>query len=90
LRASRSPRRPAPHLEKERAIPRGDKGRFTGKQKRRVEHIEKGYEKRGPTAPPPRKKRPGPRMPALAIESYGPEISRSKDDRFLAAEFSGN
>jgi plasmid stabilization system protein ParE len=26
---------------------RGDKSKYTGKQKRKAEHIEKGYEKRG-------------------------------------------
>ena len=28
-------------------MPRGDKGKYTDKQKRQAEHIEKGYEKRG-------------------------------------------
>lgn len=28
-------------------MPRGDKGAYTSKQKRRAEHIEEGYEKRG-------------------------------------------
>ena len=28
-------------------MPRGDKSSYTGKQKRKAEHIEKGYEKRG-------------------------------------------
>jgi hypothetical protein len=28
-------------------MPRGDKGKHTGKQKRQAEDIEKGYEKRG-------------------------------------------
>lgn len=28
-------------------MPRGDKGKYTDKQKRRAEHIEEGYEKRG-------------------------------------------
>jgi plasmid stabilization system protein ParE len=28
-------------------MPRGDKSRYTEKQKRQAEHIEKGYEKRG-------------------------------------------
>jgi plasmid stabilization system protein ParE len=28
-------------------MPRGDKSSYTGKQKRRAEHIEEGYEKRG-------------------------------------------
>jgi len=28
-------------------MPRGSKKKYTGKQKRQAEHIEKGYEKRG-------------------------------------------
>ena len=28
-------------------MPRGDKSKYTAKQKRQAEHIEKGYEKRG-------------------------------------------
>jgi hypothetical protein len=28
-------------------MPKGDKGSYTGKQKRQASHIEKGYEKRG-------------------------------------------
>ena len=28
-------------------MPRGDKSSYTGKQKRKAEHIEKGYKKRG-------------------------------------------
>lgn len=28
-------------------MPRGDKGAYTDKQKRKAEHIEKGYEQRG-------------------------------------------
>jgi plasmid stabilization system protein ParE len=28
-------------------MPRGDKSSYTGKQKRRAEHIEEGHEKRG-------------------------------------------
>jgi plasmid stabilization system protein ParE len=28
-------------------MPRGDKGKYTDKQKRKVEHIEEGYEERG-------------------------------------------
>ena len=28
-------------------MPRGDKSAYAGKQKRKAEHIEKGYEKRG-------------------------------------------
>ncbi|HXE51488.1 MAG TPA: hypothetical protein VN541_00645 [Tepidisphaeraceae bacterium] len=28
-------------------MPRGDKSSYTGKQKRKAGHIEKGYEKRG-------------------------------------------
>ncbi len=30
-------------------MPRGDKSSYTDKQKRKAEHIEKGYEKRGLT-----------------------------------------
>jgi plasmid stabilization system protein ParE len=30
-----------------RAMPRGDKGSYTDKQKRQAEHIEEGYEKKG-------------------------------------------
>jgi len=33
--------------DQERAMPRGDKSSYTGKQKRQAEHIEEGYEKRG-------------------------------------------
>ncbi len=28
-------------------MPRGDKGKYTDKQKRKAEHIEEGYEKKG-------------------------------------------
>jgi hypothetical protein len=28
-------------------MPRGEKSKYTGKQERQAEHIEKGYEKRG-------------------------------------------
>ena len=28
-------------------MPRGDKSKYTAKQKRQAEHIEEGYEKRG-------------------------------------------
>jgi plasmid stabilization system protein ParE len=28
-------------------MPRGDKSKYTGKQKRQAEHIEEGYERRG-------------------------------------------
>jgi len=31
-------------------MPRGDKGSYTDKQKRKAEHIEEGYEKRGVSA----------------------------------------
>jgi plasmid stabilization system protein ParE len=31
-------------------MPRGDKSSYSGKQKRRAEHIEEGYEKRGTPA----------------------------------------
>lgn len=30
-------------------MPRGDKAKYSDKQKRQAEHIEKGYEKRGVT-----------------------------------------
>jgi plasmid stabilization system protein ParE len=33
--------------EGDRAMPQGDKGKYTDKQKRKAEHIEEGYEKRG-------------------------------------------
>jgi plasmid stabilization system protein ParE len=33
--------------DKEWMMPRGDKSKYTGKQKRKAEHIEEGYEKRG-------------------------------------------
>lgn len=36
------------HLErKDKEMARGDKGKYTDKQKRQAEHIEEGYEKRG-------------------------------------------
>jgi plasmid stabilization system protein ParE len=35
---------------KESAMPRGDKSSYTGKQKRKAQHIEEGYEKRGVSA----------------------------------------
>jgi plasmid stabilization system protein ParE len=31
-------------------MPQGDKGAYTAKQKRKAEHIEEGYEKRGVSA----------------------------------------
>ena len=31
-------------------MPRGDKGKYTDKQKRKAEHIEEGYERRGTSA----------------------------------------
>ena len=31
-------------------MPKGDKGKYTDKQKRKAEHIEEGYEKRGVSA----------------------------------------
>jgi hypothetical protein len=34
-------------MEYETCMPRGDKSSYTSKQKRKAEHIEKGYEKRG-------------------------------------------
>src|SRR3569833_2774312 len=33
--------------QRTRAMPRGDKSSYTDKQKRKAEHIEEGYEKRG-------------------------------------------
>ena len=33
--------------QREETMPRGDKSSYTGKQKRKAEHIEEGYEKRG-------------------------------------------
>src|SRR5690606_186773 len=35
------------HPTQEAVMPRGDKGAYTDKQKRKAEHIEKGYEDRG-------------------------------------------
>src|SRR5436853_401431 len=37
----------APNPGKEPSMPRGDKSSYSSKQKRRAEHIEEGYEKRG-------------------------------------------
>jgi hypothetical protein len=34
-------------IAKETVMPRGDKSSYTGKQKRKAEHIEEGYEDRG-------------------------------------------
>lgn len=34
-------------IDREMTMPRGDKSAYTDKQKRRAEHIEEGYEKRG-------------------------------------------
>jgi hypothetical protein len=34
-------------IEKERAMPRGEKSAYTDKQKRKAEHIEESYESRG-------------------------------------------
>src|SRR5947208_14139960 len=33
--------------ERRNPMPQGDKSKYTGKQKRKAEHIEEGYEKRG-------------------------------------------
>jgi len=33
--------------QRRRTMPRGDKGSYTDKQKRKAEHIEEGYEKKG-------------------------------------------
>jgi plasmid stabilization system protein ParE len=39
---------PAPvRFKRRKTMPRGDKSKYTGKQKRKAEHIEEGYEKRG-------------------------------------------
>jgi plasmid stabilization system protein ParE len=35
------------NFTKEVSMPRGDKSSYTSKQKRKAEHIEEGYEKRG-------------------------------------------
>src|SRR6187402_367238 len=35
------------HIQGERAMPRGDKSAYSSRQKRKAEHIESGYEKRG-------------------------------------------
>jgi hypothetical protein len=40
-------RRDAVLSAKERIMARGSKAKYTDKQKRRAEHIEKGYEKQG-------------------------------------------
>jgi hypothetical protein len=39
--------RGVPRARKEHVMPRGDKSSYTSKQKRKAEHIEEGYEKRG-------------------------------------------
>jgi plasmid stabilization system protein ParE len=36
-----------PAATKESTMPRGSKGKYSDKQKRKAEHIEEGYEKRG-------------------------------------------
>jgi hypothetical protein len=36
-----------PFANRRISMPRGDKSSYTGKQKRKAEHIEEGYEKRG-------------------------------------------
>ena len=36
-----------PHLNGGHNMPRGDKGKYSNKQKRKAEHIEEGYEERG-------------------------------------------
>jgi plasmid stabilization system protein ParE len=40
----------------ELAMPRGDKNKYTDKQKRQAEHIEEGYENRGVSAEVARKR----------------------------------
>src|SRR5215472_11247793 len=37
--------------DKETAMPRGDKSKYTDKQQRQAEHIEEGYEERGISEP---------------------------------------
>jgi hypothetical protein len=39
--------RPTAHFNREDIMPRGDKSKYTDKQKRKAEHIEKGYKKSG-------------------------------------------
>jgi hypothetical protein len=36
-----------PFALQETGMPKGDKSSYSGKQKRKAEHIEEGYEKRG-------------------------------------------
>lgn len=43
LRAARS----TPSHREEAAMPKGDKSAYTAKQKRKADHIEEGYEKKG-------------------------------------------
>jgi plasmid stabilization system protein ParE len=38
-------------IDLENRMPRGDKSKYTEKQKRQAEHIEEGYEKRGVSEP---------------------------------------
>jgi plasmid stabilization system protein ParE len=40
-------RRTEPVIQPEAIMPRGDKSKYTDKQKRKAEHIEEGYEARG-------------------------------------------
>src|SRR2546421_12428773 len=46
-RASRVTLTSVPVHQMETAMPRGDKSKYTDRQKRKAEHIEEGYEKRG-------------------------------------------
>ena len=39
--------KPSDTLFREVAMPRGDKSKYTDKEKRQAEHIEEGYEQRG-------------------------------------------
>src|SRR3954471_19932111 len=41
------PQSPLGSTYPEAAMPRGDKGKYTDKQKRKAEHIAEGYEERG-------------------------------------------
>jgi plasmid stabilization system protein ParE len=47
LEASEAKNASAGLIEKERAMPRGEKSAYTDKQKRKAEHIEESYESRG-------------------------------------------
>jgi plasmid stabilization system protein ParE len=46
-RLSREELRPLKYIRRSTLMPRGDKSSYTSKQKRKAEHIEEGYERRG-------------------------------------------